>query len=134
MKTAELVGAQLDYWVGKAENVRRKQICGPKIWERNVEIRPHSRGGVCWQEAGHKWQKYRPSSDWKFGNVIVERERISLVPLVPCMEERGLKWRGIVINDATPIPTMFDADGPTLLIAAMRAYVTKMFGKEVPDE
>ena len=64
---------------------------------------------------------YDPHEDWSQGGPIIEREHIWLAEGIDGM------WR------ATMKPHFWDraSDGPTPLIAAMRAFVASKFGEEV---
>lgn len=118
MKTAELTGAQLDYWVAKAEGFMRPRIVM----------------GVCVVDLpdGHPMQ---PSTDWAHAGPIIERDRITLVH---CEHgtTAGDEWEAYI----GPLdPSRLDndpptAEGPTPLIAAMRAKVASTYGDEVPDD
>jgi hypothetical protein len=93
IKTSELTGATLDRAVAKA-------------------------AGQTYH--GPAWTK--PSTDWKQGGPIIEREQID----IQCFPRKsgGVVWR------------TFHADGPTPLIAAMRCFVAIKLGDEVdvPDD
>lgn len=114
MKTSELSGQVLDYWVARAE-------------------------GKDHERALREADNFRPSESWAHGGPIIERERIAT-------------WSGIeYIGDPEQIwianaPGMdgyqgkecyIDVSsgqvGPTLLIAAMRAYLVTKFGDTVSD-
>ena len=110
MKTQELSGAMLDYWVGVADGLL-------------VEIR----SGICFREVSNGKHRFDPSENWLLGGPIIERERIKVIPqtigekkwLAAIQMNGSLQW-----NDAE--------FGPTPLIAAMRAFVAAKFGEEVP--
>lgn len=120
MKTAELNGAQLDYWVARALDDRQARIVGAEEHERC-----ETRFGDQWP-----WNRFMPSSAWMDAGPIIEREHITL------------DWN--VFNKADPnydpTPWMGLIDGGTIfygatpLVAAMRAYVASKFGEEVPIE
>lgn len=116
MKVEDLTGAQLDYWVAKAEDEY-------PVWI-NAE-------GKCEFEidAGHTGE-FAPSTDWEQGGRIIERERITVLS-----ESVGL-WRAGFSPEASGMGIAFieeSGDGPTPLIAAMRAYVASKLGAEVLD-
>lgn len=111
MKVSELSGAKLDYWVARANG-------------------NDSRDADLILNSG-----YRPSSNWAHGGVLIERERLVVGPT------DGGEWIAYADN-ATILNTGSDTitgsntygAGPTPLIAAMRAYVTHKFGRDVSDE
>lgn len=109
MKTSELTGALLDYWVAQAEGMLR-MVTG------SVEERL---GG------------FSPSTKWAHGGPIIERDCI-------CMVHYGNVWGAhIWPGSESWIDTdVYEADGTaaTPLVAAMRAYVASKFGDEVPDD
>lgn len=104
-KTAELEGALLDAAVAKA------------LGKSYITI---GRNG-CWAGATHQDQDggfFAPSSRWDQGGPIIERESLELLGIT---KER---WQATNLDDDCEY-------GPTLLIAAMRAYVRSKFGEEV---
>jgi hypothetical protein len=120
MKVRDLEGAELDYWVAKAEGATPTieewpdgPICIAKI--RSFERVP-----------------FRPSSVWSDGGPIIDRERIYLFP------EDG--WTASTRFDCGSGEGAYGADvwenkqaGPTPLIAAMRAFVASRFGEDVDN-
>lgn len=115
IKTSELTGALLDYWVARAEG---------------LEVRVMRSG--CWTIInGRSGHPFMPSASWAQGGPIIERERIKLMPVLPT----GKIWYGIMTRGASlaEIQVWRDqAEQP--LVAAMRAYVASKFGDEVPDD
>lgn len=73
-------------------------------------------------DTGEAWE---PSTNWTQGGPIIERERIQLQP-----HRTGDGWLATTLPRDVRIPGAF-AIGPTLLIAAMRAYVASKFGETV---
>lgn len=76
-----------------------------------------------------------PSTDWAVGGPIIERERVILDrakdPDAPA-SERTYFWVAAVYSPFwEPARADANGDGPTPLIAAMRAYVTYRLGDEV---
>lgn len=140
MKVSELEGAELDYWVAKAEG-----YSGPcTAWQR---INLGSAGGPAFTKDNHacKHEKCYPaetikiingeiggcpkfSSEWYESGPIIERECITVIcideDLQPDFPE---KWEAI-------FDTGTASYGTTPLIAAMRAYVSSKFGEEVNKE
>jgi hypothetical protein len=119
MKTAELTGALLGYWVAKAEG-----LAHPKV-----------EGGDCVVEFGYT---FRPYDDWAQGGPIIERERINVLEVAewsePGVPPDHWRWTASLDNDTGYYGfTGKRQEGPTPLIAAMRAYVASKFGDEVAD-
>ena len=67
-----------------------------------------------------------PSTNWAQGGPIIERERIDIEH---CADDSCL-----AIHSGNFDRGDFGFEGPTPLVAAMRAYVASKFGLEVPDE
>ena len=116
-KVAELTGAELDAAVAKAEG---------------HALQDQPQGLVLFSSDDRFRNEYRPSSDWRIGGAIIERERIAVW--------RGKDWYarlpdgGGYPGDACSYIDVSDwqcASGPTPLIAAMRAYCASRFGDEV---
>lgn len=109
MRTSELTGALLDYWVARAEGFSDAKIVGEQ-GNPNDEFCLINR------------RPYMPSTDWAQGGPVIEREEISLLP--------GPWSAQVFLEDGL---RSFEGIGLTPLIAAMRAYVASKFGDEVPD-
>lgn len=105
MKVSELEGAELDYWVAKAEAIR-VEIVG-------CRVRFISNG-----------YSYEPSRSWDQGGPIIERERMSIGTMGADM------WKVFIIRKRKLVA---EGEGHTLLTAAMRCYIAMKFGDEVPD-
>jgi hypothetical protein len=101
IKTSELKGAALDWAVAKCEGLKL--------------------GGL----------PYNPSSNWKYGGPIIEREQIFVKPTAKLAKG----WRTYQ-RDPAGNGICNSQYGPTPLIAAMRCYVASKLGDEVdvPDE
>ncbi len=102
VKTADLVGAALDWAVAKAE-------ISP------MEMPPKD-----------MWSKYfapcSPSADWKYGGPLIEKFAITLAPYSP----NPKLWI------AEPSPDLEGSEsGATPLIAACRAIVASVLGETV---
>lgn len=117
MKTSELTGALLDYWVAEAEGMLR--MAGNTIEDKL--------GG------------YSPSTKWAQGGPIIERESISVE--VCCYDnesdKNAIEWVAKIEppmreDDEEP-PRWIFSERRTPLAAAMLAYVTGKFGDEVED-
>lgn len=152
IKTSELIGAQLDWAVAKAEIALE-----PTGNVRLVDLRPT----ICvGNDPDHEGSRVEcsPSTDWAQGGPIIEREGITSVRV---SDEYGRDERGFCNNVRTPVwaatsgrfglefstehqqhEGMFQilaSDviyGPAPLIAAMRFFVASKLGNEVeiPDE
>lgn len=142
MKTNELSGALLDYWVAKAEGL-------PLCEEWNCAM-----SGIFVGTGVGDLRLYRPSEYWLDGGPIIERDQIFLTP--PSEEHsnggpnhgwrRYDHWRATVSARTRTLPPKNETQvelnirlvgrgaGETALIAAMRAKVASHFGDEVADE
>ncbi|WP_020203544.1 phage protein NinX family protein [Cupriavidus sp. WS] len=114
MKVSDLTGAMLDYWVARAEGA------------------DHAR-------AIRDAANYRPTENWAQGGPIIERERIATWSGVEFIGNSEQIWTanapgmdGYGGKDAY-IDVASGHTGPTLLIAAMRAYFVARFGETFPD-
>lgn len=112
MKTAELKGALLDYWVAKAEGMDPQVEWLMPTW--NFTWRATTPRGT-FTSSGTRF-----SSDWAVGGPIIERESISIAP-------SSTGWSALWPERRN------EAEGPTPLIAAMRAFVASKFGEDVMD-
>lgn len=116
MKTAELTGAMLDYWVAKALNLT------PTIGD----------DGQCRVDGDRR--AFSPSTEWATAGPIIERERIVLVPPSKMWYiVRGqILWSSCCGDYFENVNGMDGVQiGETPLIAAMRCYVASKFGDEV---
>jgi hypothetical protein len=120
MKTSELTGSLLDYWVAAAIG----HI--PKMVGHGCEIDDWNRLGTLVN--GFRFQ---PSTDWNHGGPIIERERLIIKPY-------GDGTYGADYEFDYDAPGCFyphtAQEGPTVLVAAMRAVVCRAFGSDVQDD
>lgn len=124
MKTSELTGALLDYWVAKIADYPNTRIIS---YEMYGEPRTACMVGLA---------PYRPSSSWEEAGPIIEREKLATgpydmanaFPVIACGNP-GMAFRAYYVIDCYRTSQY----GPTPIIAAMRAYVASKFGDEVPD-
>lgn len=136
MRVAELEGAILDFWVAKAcgfENKVRFTDYGPGYEERCFFFYPLlDEAGFEIYPSGNDWN---PASNWEQGGPIIHREGIGVWRGYDS-ESRGKVelWEA---SNSSPVHAIEISgplgDGPTPLVAAMRAFVRLKFGKEVPD-
>ena len=114
MKTSELTGALLDQWVARAEG--KCATTNPKEWG-NALINDFGRLSIAkgsWDCAKY----FEPSKNWRHGGPIIEQQKMYVE-----WDADGF-WVAHTVDSKT-------VQGPTLLIAAMRAYVAGKFGDEV---
>lgn len=116
MKTSELNGPLLDYWVAKAEG------------ENPVpdNLRPSGfiiRNGWC------VGSDYTPSTRWEQAGPIIEREKIRAE-----YRDKGVWMGGYGENYwIASYRGGLTEKGATPLVAVMRAFVASKFGEYVPD-
>jgi hypothetical protein len=103
VKTNILNGVALDWAVAQCENENVSMVRG------QLEAQ--------WTDNG-----WRPSADWAQGGTIIEHERITL-DYNP-IKSKGRPW-------TATMPSGAEEQGATPLIAAMRAYVSSVFGDDV---
>lgn len=134
MKVSELQGAELNYWVAKAEGYEAKlskthPTDGYPLYEDSVS---------CWvykkiddEDDEYHWSIYEPSWMWHDGGPIIEREKIEVNPFA--MPVMGNAWTAIVCELKGLGARSKHYNGPTPLIAAMRARVASKYGEEVDE-
>ena len=120
IRTAELTGPALDWAVASIEKMPKDAVS--VVNGRPVVLRTY------WGEVTELRCEF--STDWAQGGPIIEREGICLThPKYDC-------WTAIG-QDSTDLDTpLYQEDGPTPLIAAMRCFVASKLGEEVeiPEE
>lgn len=110
IKTAELIGAALDWAVARCEGQ-------PNEW-----LVDHKRGYIN-----------SPSTDWAQGGPLIEREGLGVTQYNNIPDRPENRWQcvkyygGMRLGNYQPLL----AYGPTPLIAAMRCYVASCFGDEI---
>lgn len=112
MKTAELTGALLDYWVARAEGLHIRRA-GKAVWVTN--------NGFSAYIGGDHVPHYAPSTNWAQGGAIIDDNAIGFLPISDAEYQ------------AEEYITCCLGRGPTPLVAAMRCYVQSKFGDEVED-
>lgn len=140
MKVAELSGVDLDYWVAKAMDLPLRG----DVWHGDGVFVGHGSGDLS---------PFAPSTDWTAGGPLIESNQVFLSPPHSKHVSGGLAagWR--TENDWTATVSarvrtyrepgdegwvkdqgrVGRGAGATPLIAAMRAIVTSVYGREVPD-
>lgn len=128
IKTIELTGAELDYWVSRALGykgamlLQNKIILGPNVLTPNP---PYGPG----QPTEASIIEYSPSSKWEHGGPIITAEEITLYS-----PSRGSYsdtfWEAAILSKYISEGPGWTADGKTPLIAAMRCFLVKRLGEE----
>jgi hypothetical protein len=117
VKTAELIGAALDWAVAQIEGVK---------FIRHYLSVSDFRGPVPVYTSLHN---YRPSTDWSHGGPLIDKHQLDLK-----FERKGLMYAYQCQDDGLPIIVTEDAFGSyglTHLIAACRAIVHAKLGGTV---
>lgn len=127
MKTSELTGAALDWAVAKCEYDSRRYNYGSPCFNAQIK-RVYETEGLR-QIGVH----FAPSTDWKQGGPIMERERITV------LFDADDCCAGVcefVNSGGDPVFNSRLYSGPTPLIAAMRCYVASKLGEnvDIPQE
>ena len=117
--TAELTGSLLDCAVAKAN--------GQLAWTPNA-LDGRLRAGILAANAETGFPElFAPSTESAHGGPIMEREHIGCYWI-----ESESQWRaGLDMHGYTPEFNSAEVHGSTMLIAAMRAFVTVKLGEEV---
>lgn len=130
VQVKDATGSLLDWMVAKCEGTP------------SVRMFENSKGFRVYKNESMKMQgiNFAPSTVWAQGGSIIEREKIATSPLTDGT------WNAYVANGTRWVPRNqsgvevynweFKQTGSTLLIAAMRCYVSSVLGDqvEVPDE
>jgi len=114
MRVNELIGAQLDHWVARANG----WTFGPPHKIHEFDVWRDSAGKITGTIPA---QAYKPSKNWDQGGLIMGEHAIGFHPI------SDAEWL------AEEHVTACTGRGPTPLIAAMRAYVASKFGDEVQE-
>jgi hypothetical protein len=113
IKTHDLTGVALDWAVAKCEGSVNIDASGlPWLPDES----PNEYGEAVW---------FKPSTNWAQGGPIIEREFIELTTTNRSNEEL---WEAIFPGRGEDAVVQY---GPTLLIAAMRCYVSTKLGDEI---
>jgi hypothetical protein len=114
IKTSELQGKALDWTVAQCEGVPVNIFSAPHL----LAIYHQKFGGG----------PYKPSESWEQAGPIIDREHIDLSH----QQEHGYVTASIFVDRGKgEVDMPGHQDGPTALIAAMRAYVQSKLGDEV---
>lgn len=137
MKVSELSGAQLDFWVARAEKVDAQIIGRFCVFQtsnqhairvsESVTRKVKEKSGFLGREKERHEDigyLYSPSQDWAQGGPIIEQEGVNLN-----RAEDG--WVASLKRKHGNGHHVGDAEDP--LVAAMRCYVASRFGDEVEE-
>jgi hypothetical protein len=138
MKTAELTGALLNYWVALAgeewKHVDTSDTMTLDPSYKGVRLVAYSDGSqAAILQPNNPFRQdpreFSPSTDWAQGGPIIERNCVGLYGPAGARRE----WEAFLRPDSNK-QELVEATGSTPLIAAMRAFVASRFGDKVPDE
>lgn len=117
MKTSELTGAHLDYWVARAEGILAEQLTIRRVQrstEYHVVFEPSTLA-----ERLMGWKVKRYSTDWAQGGPLIERHNLEVY-------RWNEEWEAWCNSDEY-------CRAETPLIAICRAVVRSVFGDEVKE-
>lgn len=109
MRIREMSLAQLDYWVARAQNI-------------NVTVAADAQGLIYTPHPSLPSRRWAPSRYWSQGGPIIEQAHIDL----NWDWEQSQEWTASMEPD-------LNAQGKTVLEAAMRVYVISKFGEHVDE-
>lgn len=122
MKTSDLSGPTLDYWVAKAEDI---DVVSSGVYPDGSHciLTYDSRDGSDFTGC----KTYSPSKNWAQGGLLIESKKLAFYfnPFLP----NGGAW--VCANRLDHNGVLFS--GESILIAGMRRIVFEKFGDEVPD-
>lgn len=99
IKPSELEGQELDLAVGA---------------RAGLDVRIGASGSVYWVADSGQIYDWKPSTDWKQGGPLIQRERISIIDV-----DGYDFWKASRMDDKALVITAY---GHTALVAAMRCY------------
>jgi len=136
MKVEELEGALLDYWVGKSEGfLSEYNPYEPENGALAFDERIGTQIRIMGSDSRLCWVRYKPSIDWAQGGPLIEKEQICIYLSCNSWQAGYDLESGDGTEDGEGLICMsYQHNGPTPLIAAMRAYVERCFGDEVADD
>lgn len=128
-RVADLAGADLDAWVARALGWQLFYMEPGQLWLTLFEKPGGGEGPIGSIESGAEiFDDFKPSTKWQDGGPLIEKYRIDL----GAPTESGT-FAGIWMAN-TEWGHINGWQGPTPLIAAMRALVASVYGDTVPDE
>ena len=122
IKISEASNLVLNYLVAKAEGFRVEVYENGDVW---VETHGPTRTGYI--------TTFPYSTDWGLAGPIIEREKTTIGPY---SAPRDGEWHAYIGWDDVWLEPLFEASGPTPLVAAMRCFVESKLAHEVevPEE
>lgn len=122
---SDLIGADLDYWVARANGMPPEHL--------RIALVPRTVDLICIDTSGVFPARYDPSTNWTVGGPIIERERIHVAPIShrEALGDLAGKWTACI--HAAPIRPAVQF-GASALVAAMRTYVASIYGAKMPPE
>ena len=126
-KTSELTGARLDQAVAKACGYMYDNAIDRTVVSSLDGSKTTLFFSFCAAVIDGKIREFSPSSVWADGGPIIERKKIGCY----WIEEESLWRAGLDMHGYTPEFNLAQSHGPTLLISAMRSFVTTNLGDEV---
>ena len=128
MKTLELIGADLDYWVAQAEGIPAKQLEIRQVQRPD----PKTPNAICVHIPivipgcmSKPQSRLDYSTNWKIGGLLIEKWRMDL----EYPNEQFSLWWASTYNQEKGI--RFYGSGDTALIAICRSIVHSKFGRNV---
>lgn len=110
LPVADLIGAELDAAVALAER-------------RGLSFELRGQPLQCFVDG----MLFAPSTDWSQGGPFIARKNISLL----VFPDDSLAYLDAQVSNGQIESSRASGDGPTPLIAAMRAYVASRFGEAI---
>lgn len=131
MKACELSGKHLDYWIAMADGV---VVTDPAEIQRLADAgatQPH----IYWSELDGEMQRISGTEPLSKRYLNIWKSWAHCGPIIEsnCIDTStgftdGSQWEAVIhFNDL-----VLRTNGPTLLVAAMRAYVASKFGEDLP--
>lgn len=129
MKTSELTGTQLDYWVAMAEGLDVAEVGGKLVlWRNSTCGKP---GCAVLHKQGVAIPAY--SADWAQCGPLVEKYSVELRVSLYGESEKAIEWLAktqILEPDGDYWQSIYGEAGSPL-VAICRAVVRSVFGDEV---
>ena len=125
MKVSELVGAELDFWVAKADGENVIIRNGRPVFEFDFDPERHAQEHV-FGKVMKQYVWYQPSTDWPQGGPLIEKYKVQ-VDAPRDYKINDTDWRA----DIDGGDCNYFAIGESPLQAICRAVVRAKFGDEV---